>query len=123
MRNLLLAFLIIMVLTTGCFEEHLTVIIYDEYVPPTLPPIGIGSVGQKIFTANCAGCHGINAQGLLPNTPDFTAASYWAETPDEKAVSAIASGLDGTPMPPWEDKLSEDEINETVNYIKSLAGV
>jgi hypothetical protein len=50
MRNLLLAFLIIMVLTTGCFEEHLTVIIYDEYVPPTLPPIGIGSVGQKIFT-------------------------------------------------------------------------
>jgi mono/diheme cytochrome c family protein len=123
-KYLAIAFLIIaIILTSGCFEEHLTEIIYDEYVQPTLPPIGVGSIGQKIFTANCAGCHGINAQGILPNTPDFSAASYWSDNPEEEVLTKIKDGVDGTPMPGWSDKISEDEIVETVNYMKSIAGI
>lgn len=74
------------------------------------------------FQENCQNCHGENGQGgpveiegrrlKVPNLREGHALHHT----DEEFVKQISEGDDE--MPPFKDKLSAEEINELVRYIR-----
>tara|TARA_B100002003_G_scaffold220347_1_gene222634 strand:- start:79 stop:444 length:366 start_codon:yes stop_codon:yes gene_type:complete len=83
---------------------------------PTTPTVNAG----KLFEANCVACHGANRQGM-PNlgpalTPDSLAALNDAEIND-----IILNGRPDTVMTPWNGKLSSEEIDALVQFIKNTS--
>jgi mono/diheme cytochrome c family protein len=89
-------------------------------VPP--PPFDLhrGDViaaGESLFNRRCAGkCHGLDAYAgedapSLRQRPHLTSMI---------AYVMIAYGRPGTAMPPWKDRLSDEEIWRLAAYVASL---
>jgi|GEM_PF-573295 len=79
--------------------------------------------GAAIFKQKCAMCHGPDGKGFAAiKTPDFTDPKVQASLTDQQIQETIENGKKGTPMPPFKDKLKEDEIQTMVKYIRSLGG-
>lgn len=83
--------------------------------------------GERIFQQHCAGCHGTSGDGLGPEIKelivppvDFRAAKSRTKT-DMELYLAIKRGVLFSPMHGWADRLSDREIRDVVNYIRSLA--
>ncbi len=88
--------------------------------------------GEKVYVANCVGCHGPNgagtpdwrkpnSDGKYPPPPLDGTAHAWHHSTDvlKKTI------LKGTPpeigsMPAWEGKLTEQQIDDVIVWIKSL---
>ena len=94
--------------------------------------------GAEIYTVRCALCHGDEGDGMGPATErlnppprDFTMAQYKIRTTgfeeiapaDADLVRMIHDGMPGTAMPGWGDLLSEQDIDDLVVFIKTLAGL
>ena len=77
--------------------------------------------GRNLFIRDCKECHGADGKGFAAlKTPDFTDPKWQRSLKDKDIIETIKNGKKGTPMPPFADKLKEDEIQELVNYIRSL---
>ena len=82
-----------------------------------------------IWAKNCASCHGRDGAGKtkaghLSGAKDLTDAQYQKTFTDEVAFHDTKNGLvqDGkTKMRPFQDKLSDDEINALVAYVRGFA--
>ena len=88
--------------------------------------------GEAVYTANCVGCHGPNgaatpdwrkpnADGKYPPPPLDGTAHAWHHSTEvlKKTI------LKGTPpeigsMPAWEGKLTEQQVDDIIVWIKSL---
>jgi len=79
---------------------------------PTTSPTKPAQVldGQKLYTDNCAGCHG--AKGVGSKTAPALTASNADRTKIEKGN--VDKG-----MPAFGDKLTPDEITAILDYLKS----
>ncbi len=82
-----------------------------------------GADGEEIFQANCARCHGQDARGGL--APDLRVAfdRHGGEDAEEAIRSIIENGIrvpNGTDMPRWENRLSEDAIDRLLEYLRSI---
>ena len=78
-------------------------------------------VGAKIFSQQCAGCHGDGGKGGgNMKTPDFTNPSVQASLSDAAVIKMIRQGKPGTAMPAWEGRLSDGEIAAVGAFVKSL---
>ena len=89
--------------------------------------------GQFLFKANCAVCHGINAEGTvadwhkrdangkLPPPPLNGTAHTWHHS-ISGLVHTVKNGTIeiGGSMPSWQDKLSDDEIVSIIIWLTSL---
>jgi len=77
--------------------------------------------GGDLFKQKCSMCHGVDGKGF-PNlkTPDFTDPKVQASLTDKEIVETIKNGKKGTAMPAFADKLSDEQINSLVTYIRSL---
>lgn len=76
--------------------------------------------GQRIFSNNCAVCHGSNAMGGygFPNLTD----DDWLYGGSPDAIkTTLLNGRQGA-MPPWEAVLGEQGISEVAEYVMSLSG-
>ncbi|MCO6427939.1 cytochrome c [Nitrosomonas communis] len=88
--------------------------------------------GQAIFQQNCAVCHGANAEatpdwrkplenGRYPPPPLDGTAHAWHHSTEELKRFILKGGPPGEGrMPGWEDKLTEQEIDDILVWIKSL---
>lgn len=95
------------------------------------------AVGQRVYTAHCASCHGAsgegqhnwrerNATGLLPAPPHDPSGHTWHH-PDEQLFAITKLGLPRvinqpdykTAMPAYEGVLSDEEIVAVLSWIKS----
>lgn len=103
---------------------------------PTLDPKQV-SVGKQIYQANCAVCHGANAegapnwktpdaQGNYPAPPHNDTGHTWHHS-DRVLYEIIRDGFadplrPGSPkrMPPFGDKLTDADIRAVIAYFKSL---
>ena len=83
---------------------------------PTTPTINAG----KLFDANCVACHGANRQGMPNLGPALTPESL-AELSDTDTKDTISNGKVNTAMPPWKNKLSSEEIDALVQFIKNTS--
>jgi len=79
--------------------------------------------GKKVFTHNCAGCHGADGRGrteggraLRPVA--FDLADF--RLPPERIWRALMQGVPGTAMPTW-NKLPESQLRAVADYVGSLA--
>jgi cytochrome c oxidase cbb3-type subunit 3 len=84
-----------------------------------------------LFQELCAVCHGVggkgdgpSAQGLQPKPADFTNCQAMAKDSDDVLVKIIKGGGQSvgrsTVMPAWGDSLSDQQIRELVQFIRSL---
>jgi len=77
--------------------------------------------GATIFKRNCVMCHGPDGKGVATfKTPDFTNPRVQASLTDEQILETIKNGKKGTVMPPWKDKLSDQDIKAVAAHIRSF---
>ena len=76
--------------------------------------------GQKIFTENCAACHGQKGEGIVgPNLTD----NYWLHGGKINDIfKTIKYGWPANGMKSWQADLSAVQIAQVTSYVKSLKG-
>lgn len=75
------------------------------------------TVGQQVFSTNCAGCHGANGQGGAG--PKLAGVEALTKDPT-LAHTRVVKGKGG--MPSFEGKLKDNEIYAVVNYVRNSWG-
>ena len=111
----------------------------------TAEPITIGSPkpplpesvtnGRRLYIeAECWTCHGMLGEGSGPSAATLTDDWGYPIVPADLRVSrnwrggsraedifrSLAVGIGGTPMPSWDDALTDDQIWELTNYLLSI---
>jgi cytochrome c oxidase cbb3-type subunit 2 len=91
--------------------------------------------GKAVYDAHCVECHGNGGKGdgpsaayLVPRPRDFTTAKYKIRSTesgtmpsDDDLIGSVRRGLYGTAMPGWDRILSDADINDVVQFVKSLS--
>lgn len=77
-------------------------------------------VGEPIYQAQCAFCHGADGSGALPNAPDFTSPEVNAEFIGNPGVFFCSLTEGKASMPAYEDSLSVEERWQVLTYLASL---
>jgi cbb3-type cytochrome c oxidase subunit III len=99
------------------------------------PAAQSASRGRTVYEAHCARCHGPNGQGdgpaaalLNPRPRNFTTGNYEIRTTetgsvptDDDLIRSVRQGLFGSAMPGWDKLLSDSDIRDVVDYIKTLS--
>jgi mono/diheme cytochrome c family protein len=143
LRRACLMMLIVMLglLAAGCYPDpsppNLTPI--PTLAPPViLTPVGAAAViptaaprqpgqgnaqdGQALFAANCAACHGAEAQGGVG--PALKNNQFIKTAGNDKIFQTIADGRTGTAMPAWSQakggKLTDAQIDNLVAFLHTL---
>jgi|SRR5665648_50103 len=82
------------------------------------------NAGKAIYTKNCASCHGkaglgdgVKARALKTFPGDFSKAEYQSQVDGEHFYK---SKLGRGEMPKYEGKLSDDDIWNVVNYMRTF---
>ncbi len=85
-------------------------------------------VDGALIYGNCNMCHGSDGWGLgksghklQPHPANFHEPRRLFNRSDTKLREVLKHGVYGSAMPPWNDKLSEAEINHVVAYIRSFS--
>lgn len=69
---------------------------------------------ESLLYQDCGSCHGMRLTGGLG--PALTADRLRVK-PRALLVSTVLEGRQGTPMPPWKNLLSEEDVNWLVDYL------
>lgn len=75
--------------------------------------------GEQVYLANCTSCHGVQGEGVT--APALGNQSALAHNTDEFIRHAIQNGRQDTPMQPFKDKLSAQDINNITAFLRSKA--
>ena len=78
------------------------------------------AVGESIYKASCAACHGQLGEGLVgPNMTD----NYWIHGGDIKSVfKTIKYGVPEKGMIAWKTQMNPASIHQVASYIMTLVG-
>ncbi len=95
-------------------------------VPSTAPDLALGA---SVYAANCTRCHGAEGKGdgefvtsgQITGVPDFTDPQTSAGATPADWYEIVTNGRMAQLMPPWADKLSDDERWSVANYVYSLS--
>jgi high-affinity iron transporter len=84
--------------------------------------------GKKLFSRNCAACHGTAGKGdgsggakLNPKPSDLTDAEWKHGSSPTEIFTVIHDGVRDTGMKGYASRLTEREIWDLVNYVRSLS--
>jgi glucose/arabinose dehydrogenase len=77
--------------------------------------------GREIFTDNCASCHGADLSG--GRAPSLFAESLLSQRSDAALTATIQNGIESAGMPGFKDLLSEDQISQTIAYMRVQSGI
>ena len=85
-------------------------------------PVKAQETGESLFKGKCAMCHGPDGAGKTPmgeklKIPDMHSADVQKKS-DADLKTVIAKGKDK--MPGYETKLSKEQIDKLVSYIREL---
>jgi cytochrome c6 len=73
--------------------------------------------GQRLYLANCAGCHGQNGLSIMPKAPNL-ARGESLNQPDTVLLGKLRSGVGF--MPPFFGILKDSELDDIISYVRSL---
>jgi mono/diheme cytochrome c family protein len=98
----------------------------SERPNPVAPTAESIAAGTALYREHCAVCHGVNGDGksswaeTLPEPPaDLTDGTLMGKMTDGEIFWKLTTGRDM--MPPFAEKLSEEERWHVVNYLRTLA--
>ena len=79
----------------------------------------------QAYAKNCLACHGVDGRGTemrkaMPTIPDFTNRKWQDGVSNIQIKISILEGK-GTLMPPFRDKVSDDENKELTDYVREFA--
>ncbi len=90
-------------------------------------PLGAdaASAGAEVFKTNCAACHGETGLGDGPagaalDPAPKNLAELQAQAGDDYLFWRITTGKEGTSMVAWKGVLTEEQIWQTVSFIRTL---
>ena len=83
-----------------------------------VPSDPVLALGQQIYKANCASCHGQRGGGGIGPKLAGLVAERYPNIADQEAVIANGRGS----MPKFGSRLSAEEINAVVRYTRELLG-
>jgi high-affinity iron transporter len=85
------------------------------------------AAGRRLYTANCASCHGDlgmgngpAARGMNPAPPAVGSAEQMHDVSPALMYRVVTVGIAGTPMIAWSNTLTSDERWDIVAYLTSL---
>ncbi len=92
--------------------------------PPTVllaekPNAGAVGRGQTVYMTQCASCHGWTTQ--RGSAVHLFNPQLLASVKDSFLRYAIQKGRPGTKMDPWTGKLTEQQIDDAIAYLRSMA--
>ncbi|CAM5547851.1 Cbb3-type cytochrome c oxidase subunit CcoP [Mycolicibacterium aubagnense] len=97
----------------------------SAYVASLSGPVGDPAKvepGAKVFTDNCAACHGANGKGNRElGAPDLTDA-IWLYGSGEQAIARQVRAPKHGVMPAWGARLGDVKVKELAVYVHSLGG-
>ena len=74
-------------------------------------------MGEELYNARCAACHGEGGKGTAASPPLL--GNEFVMTSDEAAVKAVISeGRQDKGMPPWKGVLTEEQMDSLVTLLK-----
>jgi len=76
--------------------------------------------GRRIFSANCAGCHGLDGRGS-EKAPNLISNTSVQRSSDAELTGIIRNGIAGSGMPAFRS-LSATELRSILSYIHALQG-
>lgn len=93
---------------------------------PIPPSAGSVALGEEVYRANCASCHGPSGRGDGPAGEGLTPppADLWIHVPqhtDQDLFGIVSEGVAGTAMPGFEQTLTEEQRWNLLNYLRTLA--
>lgn len=81
--------------------------------------------GRDIFFKHCKACHGNKGDGktfaanvLNPPPKNFTSEKSKQQLTEEQMIRSVTEGRKGTAMMPWKSRLTAQEIQAVVQYIR-----
>lgn len=113
-------------------DEHMSAMGHDvpEEADAMLNPIQADdeslAAGAALYAANCVVCHGETGQGDGPTAKELEKkpadlhADHVQDNSDGALFHIISHGRPDTPMPAWEDVLSEEERWHVVNFLRTF---
>lgn len=91
-------------------------------IPPPDKPLPVTEqslqLGADLYAQSCSRCHGPEGQGT-PRAPSLNVKGFLEQTNDLAIQQIITSGVPGTAMPAWGDRLADAEIQAIVGFIRS----
>jgi len=80
--------------------------------------------GAEIFSKKCVLCHGADGTGNTPLGKQLQAANLHSKEVQKLSNDEMHKIIhDGQAnMPPFEDKLTDDEIDQVIQYVRTFAG-
>lgn len=75
--------------------------------------------GASLYNIACKTCHGVDAYGSRM-APALNNVTFLADTPDAAIYQIIAGGVSGTMMPAWGSRLTDQDLQALVAYLRSL---
>ncbi|HLX43753.1 MAG TPA: cbb3-type cytochrome c oxidase subunit II [Bryobacteraceae bacterium] len=91
--------------------------------PEPAIPEAVLAVGAKVYAARCAQCHGENGAGDGYAVSQFAVAptNFRTQRPSlAVSLRAVRDGIEGTPMAPWSNELSEAELSAVAYYVRGF---
>ena len=83
--------------------------------------------GKAIYEQKCAVCHGQDGRAdtavgrlLIPHPRNFADPVEMARVGADRMYNAVKGGRPGTAMAPWREILTETEIGDVIDYIRTL---
>jgi mono/diheme cytochrome c family protein len=87
----------------------------------------VSQTGQEVYEQHCAVCHGDKGSsavwaknGLTPPPRDFTSQASKNELSRERMLLSVTHGRPGTAMMPFSSRLSEQQIEAVVDFIRQI---
>jgi mono/diheme cytochrome c family protein len=81
------------------------------------------TIGQQIFAANCAQCHGKDAAGG-GSGPTLNSSQFLKNTTDDQIFALVSGGVSGTEMPAWSldygGTFTAEQVRQVITYLRSL---
>jgi high-affinity iron transporter len=80
-------------------------------------------LGEKVYAARCAQCHGEKGDGNGSAAAQFPIAptNFQEQRPSLAAsLRAVRNGIEGTPMAPWTNELSEPELSAVAYFVRGF---
>lgn len=80
---------------------------------------------KKLYTKNCAACHRPSGEGGKMEfegktiNPDNLTSAKAKKLSDDKIANIVKEGVEDDGMPSFKDKLTDEQINAIISYIRS----